>query len=144
MTPMHAAEFTVPCRLPELTFGPITATDIVRYAGASGDFNPLHHDHDAAVAAGFPGIFSMGMYPASRLAAYASDWFGPQQLRRISLRFRRQVWPGDILVCTGEAVSISARGRESIVLVELQCAQQAGPIVVDGSADFVLPAAAPC
>ena len=74
-------------QLDTVTHEPLTRTDIVRYAGASGDFNPIHHDEGFATAAGFPTVFSIGMYQAGLLANYVADQLGPENLRRISLRF---------------------------------------------------------
>ena len=63
-------------RGPQRSFGPPARTDIVRYAGASGDFNALHHDEQVARAAGFPAVFSMGMFQAGLPATYATDCLG--------------------------------------------------------------------
>ena len=64
---------------PEYGFGPVSRTDLVRYSGASGDFNPLHHDEGFARAAGLPGVMAHGMFSAG-LLGYASTssfsrWF---------------------------------------------------------------------
>lgn len=66
------------------TIGPITQTDIVRFAGAGGDFNPLHHDPDYARAAGLPGVIAMGQMQAGMLAAWIADLVAS----RISCRIR--------------------------------------------------------
>ena len=58
------------------TVGPLTRTDFVRYQGASGDFNPIHHDEEFAQAAGYPTVFSVGMLQAGILATLATDWLG--------------------------------------------------------------------
>jgi acyl dehydratase len=107
----------------EVVFGPIERADIVRYAGASGDFNPIHVDEDYARAAGAPTVFAMGMLPAGYLAHAVSDWFGgPQHLRRYKVRFTTRVWPGDEIACTGRVESID--GRSVLVLLE---ARRRGP-----------------
>lgn len=93
--------------LAEVVFGPVTRADIVRYAGAAGDFNPIHIDNDYARRAGAPTAFAMGMLPAGYLAHAVSDWFGgPQHLRRFRVRFLRRVWPGDEIVCRGRVDEI--------------------------------------
>ncbi|WP_416063857.1 MaoC/PaaZ C-terminal domain-containing protein [Rhodococcus indonesiensis] len=127
-------------RGPEREFGPLTVTDIVRYAGASGDFNPLHHDDAAAKDAGFAGIFSIGMFQAGLLATYAAEWLGPRNIRRITTRFQEQVWPGDVLVCTGEVTSLDAQGEYTVVEVSLTCRRRGGGVAIAGSAEFSLPA----
>ena len=93
--------------LPERTFGPLTRTDFVRYQGASGDFNPIHHDEDFAKSAGFPTVFSVGMLQAGYLATYVTDLFGPSNVRNFRVRFSEQVWPGDVLTCTGSVTEIA-------------------------------------
>lgn len=102
--------------LPERRFGPQTRTDIVRYQGASGDFNPIHHDDAFARSAGMPGAFSVGMLQAGYLGTYCVDLFGPQSVRRISVRFADQVWPGDELVCRGEIAALAEDGTAELSL----------------------------
>src|SRR5918995_1789746 len=91
---------------PNFQFGPITRTDIVRYAGASGDFNPIHHDETFATGSGFPTVFSIGMYQAALLATFATDWLGADTIRRFTVRFQEQVWPGDELTCSGVVTKV--------------------------------------
>ena len=115
------------------TFGPITRTDIVRYAGASGDFNPIHHDEHFATSAGFPTVFSIGMYQAALLATFATDWLGAENVRRFTVRFKEQVWPGDELTCNGTVTAIDG----DQVTVELTCARQTGGVAIGGEAVFL-------
>jgi acyl dehydratase len=121
------------------TFGPITRTDIVRYAGASGDFNPIHHDEGFATSAGFPTVFSIGMLQAGLLATFATDWLGASTIRRYTVRFKEQVWPGDVLTCTGRVVSCDPVGDGVAVEVELACARATGGVAIAATARFVLP-----
>jgi acyl dehydratase len=88
----------------ELRIGPITRTDIVRFAGAGGDFNPLHHDEAYARAAGFETVFAMGQMQAGMLSRLATDWLGLANIRSYKVRFRAKVWPGDVLVLRGTEV----------------------------------------
>ncbi len=90
-----------------LELGPIERPDIVRYAGASGDFNPIHIDEGYARRTGAPTVFAMGMLPAGYLATAIAHWVdGPEHIRRFKVRFTTRVWPGDEIVCTGRVVSI--------------------------------------
>lgn len=84
-------------RLTERTVGPISRTDFVRFAGAGGDFNPVHHDDEYARAHGFPQVFAMGMFTAGLLGRFVSDAFGIQAVERLSVRFLAPAWPGDML-----------------------------------------------
>lgn len=123
-------------QIPERLFGPVTRTDFVRYAGASGDFNPIHHDDQFAVEAGFPTVFAMGMYPAGILASYITAYFGVETMRRYSVRFVQQVWPGDELTCSGSisAIEIGSSGLD--LDVDLVCKRQTGGVAINGSAQL--------
>jgi acyl dehydratase len=125
---------------PPRTFGPLTTQMFVRYAGASGDFNPIHYDHAFATSAGFPGVFSQGMHQAALLATFATDWLGPENVRRFQVRFREQVWPDDELTCTGTVTALTDTDEGRVATVELQCTRQTGGVAIVGSADFLVPA----
>jgi acyl dehydratase len=120
-------------------YGPLTLTDFVRYQGASGDFNPIHHDPAFAQAAGFPEPFSVGMLQAGILGAYATDTFGPEQVRRFAVSFREQVWVGDVLVCRGEVVGRREEDGERRVDLRLEVSRVGGGVAIRGEATFVVP-----
>jgi 3-hydroxybutyryl-CoA dehydratase len=80
-----------------LTVGPITVTDIVRFAGAGGDFNPLHHDEPFARAQGFPGLIAMGQMQAGMLTRLLTDCFPLAEIRGYRVRFVAPVRVGDTL-----------------------------------------------
>lgn len=83
------------------TFGPVTQTDIVRFAGAGGDFNPLHHDADFASRAGFNQPIAMGQFTAGLLAGWLTDWCGVEHVREFGVRFSSPVTLGDEVVLAG-------------------------------------------
>jgi acyl dehydratase len=120
------------------SFGPLTMTDIVRYQGASGDLNPMHHDDELARSAGFPASFGVGMLNAGYLATFATDVFGTTTVRRFRTRFRSIVFRGDTVTATATVVRISDEGGERRVELSLALVNQHGTVVVDGSAEFVL------
>ena len=119
-------------------FGPLTRTDFVRYQGASGDFNPIHHDDEFAQSAGYPGAFSVGMLQAGILATYATDWLGPRNIRKFGVQFREQVWPGDTLVCKGKVVDRHDDGPEPTVDLELVVERVGGGTAIKGWATFAV------
>ncbi len=129
-------ELTVGTEMPEREYGPITRTDIVQYQGASGDFNPIHHDDEFAQSAGYPGAFSVGMLQAGILASFATDWLGPRHVRTFGVQFREQVWPGDRLVCSGVVVGRDEGART--VDLELVATRVGGGAAIKGSATFVV------
>lgn len=135
---LTAIELKVGAALPERSLAPQTQTDIVRYQGASGDFNPIHHDEKFARSAGMPGVFSVGMLQAGYLGTYCVDLFGPESVRRLSVRFAAQVWPGDELECRGVIASVSRTDEGDTVDVDLAIARVGGDVAVSASATVVL------
>ena len=101
--------------MPAASFGPVTRSDIVRYAGASGDLNPIHHDEPFAQAAGLPGVFGMGMLHAGILGNRLARWVGPDHLRTFAVRFTGQVWPGDELAFSGHVTAV----EEGLATIEM-------------------------
>lgn len=82
----------------------ITRTQIVRFAGAAGDFNPMHHDEPFARAAGEETVFAMGQLQAAILGAFVAERLGREKVTGYGVRFRDKVLPGDRLVLRGRAV----------------------------------------
>jgi acyl dehydratase len=122
-----------------LEIGPLTRTDFVRYQGASGDFNPIHHDEEFAKSAGFPTVFSVGMLQAGVLATFATNWFGPENVRKFGVQFREQVWPGDTLTFTGTVTGKRSEGGENLVDLDLVATRQTGGTAIKGWATFAVP-----
>jgi len=131
-----ARDLSVGGELPPRTFGPLTRTDFVRYQGASGDFNPIHHDEDFARAAGFDSVFSVGMLQAGLLATYCTDLLGPANVRRFKVQFREQVWPGDRLVASGRITQVYEADEEPRVDLELTMTREGGGTAIAGEATF--------
>ena len=119
----------------------LTRTQIVQYAGASGDFIPIHHDEMfASKAAGYPSVFAHGMLSMGLTGKLLSDWLGDGVLREYGVRFVKQVWPGDTLTAKGVVKEIRVEGAQGVVEIELETRNQKGEPVVSGSAVAVLPA----
>lgn len=133
------AEFDVPPAPADWTVGPATRTDFVRYQGASGDMNPIHHDEVYAKEAGFPTPFAVGMWQAGLLGTYATDWLGAENIRTFRIRFLEQVWPGDTLTCSGVVTKTYVQDGEQRVDTELTCLRQTGGKAVTVWATFVVP-----
>jgi acyl dehydratase len=123
---------------PPFEVGPITRTDLVRYAGAAGDFNPLHHDDDYARSLGNPSVFAHGMFSGGLLASFVVRWFGPRSVRRIAIRFREPVWPGDVLKASGEVIGVAGEGAARHAKLEIRLTRQSGDVVVSGEAEALL------
>jgi acyl dehydratase len=123
---------------PPQSEGPLTRTHFVRYAGASGDFNPMHHDDTIATQVGNPSVFGHGMLTAGLLGRLLKDWFGPEALRRFQVRFSKQVWPGDTLTCTAKVTGKREEGNEKLIDVECAVTNQDGVEVLTGTATAVV------
>jgi acyl dehydratase len=121
----------------------ISRTHFVRYAGASGDFNPMHHDDTVATSVGNPSVFGHGMLTAGLMGRVLTDWFGPTGLRRFQMRFSKQVWPGETLTCTATVTGLrddeDDEGADGLVDVECQVTNQDGEIKLTGSATAAVP-----
>lgn len=92
----------------------ITRTQIVMYAGASGDYNPLHSDevYSTQVAA-YPSVFAHGMLTMGATGRVLTDWFGAEALVRYGVRFVEQVWPGDTLTLPRRSPPCGRKGGVS-------------------------------
>jgi acyl dehydratase len=124
-------------RLPVLTDGPLTRTDFVRYQGASGDMNPIHHDDELARGYGFPSVFAVGMRQAGVLATHLADVFGRDSVREFAVRFREQAWPGDVITYE---ITVAARrpAADGVALeLELLARRQTGGAHLTGRARVV-------
>jgi len=117
----------------------LTRTDLVRYAGASGDYNPMHHDEILATAAGQPSVFGHGMFSMGLLGTALTDYVGPGNVTHYKVRFSRQTWPGEQLQT--KIVVAAKRVVDGRHLVDLECslANGEGEVKVVGEATAVLP-----
>ena len=133
---MASLDLSVGVELPARAFGPLTRTDFVRYQGASGDFNPIHHDEEFARSAGFDSVFSVGMLQAGLLATYCTDLLGPGNVRRFKTQFREQVWPGDRLIASARVTQVYEADEEPRVDLDLTMMREGGGVAITGMATF--------
>ena len=121
----------------ELAVGPLTRTDIVRFAGASGDFNPNHHDEMFAIRSGFEKVFAMGPLAAGYLSRVLTEWLGPTSLRVLQIRFTGQTWPGDTVICTAKVVRRYEENCERRVEIEAEAKNQNGETLIQAHATAI-------
>jgi acyl dehydratase len=124
---------------PSRKVGPLTRTDFVRYQGASGDMNPIHHDEGFARAAGYDAPLGVGMLHAGVLATWATDWLGPENVRAFKVRWKEPVWPGDVLTFSGHVIRRYELSGEQRVDLELACTRHGGGVAAQAWATFVVP-----
>jgi acyl dehydratase len=127
--------------IPPFVVEDLTRTDLVRYAGASGDFNPIHHDEHFARAAGNPTVFGHGMLTAGLVARCITDFVGAGNLRRYKVRFATRVWPGDTITCAGRVTKRYEDAGESRIDGEVTATTQRGETAVSGTFTAAVPAA---
>jgi len=119
--------------IPTVTIENVSRPDFVRYAGASGDFVPLHYDQSFVEAAGTPTVFAQGMWSAGCLSRCLTDYAGAGSVRLFKVRFARQVWPGDTLTCRGKVTGKNEAGGEKLVEGEVEVVNQKGETTVKGN-----------
>ena len=119
--------------IPAFVVENLTRTDLVRYAVASGDFNPIHHDEEFARMAGNPTVFGHGMLTAGFVAKCVTDYVGVANLRRYKVRFATRVWPGDTITCKGKVTRAYEESGERRIDGEVVAMNQKGEVAVTGS-----------
>ena len=87
--------------IPKLTTSSVSHLQLVRYAGASGDFNPLHTDPKIGEMIGTGGIIAHGMLIMGFVGQMLSDYVGPTALRKFGVRFKGMTHLDDVITCTG-------------------------------------------
>jgi acyl dehydratase len=125
--------------LPPLVKGPIQQIQLTRYAGASGDFNPIHQDDEFAKAAGMGGVFAHGMLSMGFVGQLVTDWAGPAAVRRLGVRFAAIVRLKDVITCRGRVLGKSSKDDVNLVDLEIWAENQKGEKVVTGKATVSLP-----
>jgi acyl dehydratase len=113
----------------------LSRTQIVQYAGASGDYNPLHSDEVYTTqVAGYPSVFAHGMLTMGLTSKMLTNYVGPGRLKKFGVRFTNQVWPGDTLDATATVDAIRDEDGGKVVDLKLSTTNQDGKEVVSGNA----------
>ncbi len=112
----------------------LTRSDLVMYAGASGDFNPMHTDEVSAQAAGLPSVFGHGMFTMGLLGTALTDYVGVGNLRSYKVRFTKQTWPDEELTTRIVVTGTRTDGDDQLVDLECSVANADGEVKVAGEA----------
>ncbi len=107
------ADIAIGDALPSYTTTPLTRTDLVRYAGASGDFNPLHHDNTFVQVFGMERVIAHGMLIMGIAGEAITAWIENKNLRKFNVRFAGMTEPADFndLEGTSKRATITVTGR---------------------------------
>jgi acyl dehydratase len=125
--------------IPPLTKEPVTHLQLVRYAGASGDFNPLHTDPKVGEMIGTGGIIAHGMLIMGFVGQMLSDYVGPLALRKFGVRFKGMTHLDDVITCTGVITEKYISDGEARIAGKVQATDQAGDVKVSGTFVAALP-----
>tara|TARA_B100000745_G_scaffold279232_1_gene210656 strand:+ start:310 stop:732 length:423 start_codon:yes stop_codon:yes gene_type:complete len=119
----------------EIVVEDLTRTQLVMYAGASGDYNPLHTDEIYTTQiAGYPTVFAHGMLTMGLTGKMLTNYVGDGRLTKFGVRFTNQVWPGDTLTTTATVLDIQINEDATLVDLEIKTLNQKDETVVSGYA----------
>lgn len=139
-TPLHFDDVSVGDEIQSLTKPPVTEVQLVKYAGASGDFNPIHTVHHYAEKAGLGGVIAHGMLSMGFVGEHVTKWIGESgTLKRLKVRFIAMTRPGDIVTLKGKVTDKRESGGERLVECDVWAEKQDGTKTVTGSATVALP-----
>lgn len=133
--PLKASELKVGTTHEEIVVEDLKRTQIVMYAGASGDYNPIHTDEVFATqVAGYPTTFAHGMLTMGLTGKMLTNYVGDGRLKSYGMRFVAQVWPGDTLTARATVAAIREQDGEHFVDLTLSTINQDGREVASGTA----------
>jgi acyl dehydratase len=132
---LKASELKVGDTYTERLVEDLKRTQIVQYAGSSGDYNPLHTDEVFTTkVAGYPSVFAHGMLSMGMTGRMLTNYVGDGRLSKFGVRFTSQVWPGDTLDSTATVEAIRKEGGKNFVDLVVTTVNQDGVAVIQGSA----------
>lgn len=129
-------DYEVGDAIPEFQSKEIEHMDLVRYAGASGDFNPIHVDPNFAKKVGLDGTIVHGMYGMAQLGRMLSNWANPAQLKSFGVKFKSMVRPGDSLKCSAKIKRKKEENGQKLLCLHLQ-AMIGDSVCIAGDAEIL-------
>lgn len=124
--------------LPTMTLPPVTRLQLIKYAGASGDFNPIHTIDEAAEQAGLPGVIAHGMLTMATMGRLFTPYLDRGFIQSFYTRFAGMVFVGDVLTISGKVVEIRSTEEGELVSFDVFAQNQKEQVVAKGSVDFLL------
>jgi len=139
LTKLYYEDVQVGDAIPKLVKSPVSHLQLVRYAGASGDFNPLHTDPKIGEMIGIGGIIAHGMLIMGFVGQLLSDYVGPTALRKFHVRFKGMTRIDEEITCTGTITEKYEADGEGRIAGKVQAADQNGDVKVAGTFVAALP-----
>jgi acyl dehydratase len=140
-TQLYFDDVNVDDKITSITKPPITEVQLVKYAGASGDYNPIHTVHHFAEKAGLGGVIAHGMLSMGFAGEHVSKWIGEEgDLKRLKVRFTSMTRPGDIMTLKGKVTDKKTDGGENLVECAIWIEKEDGTKTIVGDATVALPA----
>ena len=122
-------------KLPEIVKDPIAKVQLVMYAGASGDYNPIHFDDETARNRGLKGVIAHGMLSMAFLGQLTDSAFGAGRTRRLEVNFRGMVNLGDVITLRGAVEEVQEENARSLAVCSIEAVNQEGAVVTSGQAE---------
>ncbi len=133
--PLKATQLSVGDTREEVVVENLSRSQLVMYAGASGDYNPVHSDEIFATKiAGYPTVFAHGMLSMGATGRMLTNWVGDGRLTKYGVRFVAQVWPGDSLTARAKVEAIRDENGQTLADLSVVTVNQDGKEVVSGYA----------
>lgn len=126
-------------QIPELRIGPVTETQLVKYSGASGDFNPIHTVPKVAEEVGLDGVIAHGWLIMAFAGQFLTNWAGVGNLRKFKVRFSGMTKPGESIVCRGEVIQKMDQNGQRLVRGKLTVKGEDNSLKLKGDFTAVLP-----
>jgi acyl dehydratase len=138
-TPLYYDDVHIGDEAPAFVVPRLSRTQIVRYAGASGDFNPIHHDEKFSIRAGNETVFAHGMLSMGLMGKMLTDWVGDGRLRNFRVRFVNRVWPLDTVTYRAVVTDKQEDHGAYLISADIYAENQHGVRTVEGSMRAALP-----
>jgi acyl dehydratase len=137
---IYFEDINVGDEMPKLVKGPLQKLQHVMYAGASGDFNPLHTDDDFAKAVGMKdGVITHGMLIMGFVGQAITNWIPKKELKRFGVRFAGMTKPGNTITVTGKVRDKRSQSGQNLITCDITAMDETGDVKVTGSFDAALP-----
>jgi acyl dehydratase len=136
---LNFSEMQVGDIFPTVKKAPVTKTQLVRYAGASGDFNPLHTDDATAQKAGLKGVIAQGLLIMGFVGQAITTWVPKRYLKRFQVRFKGMAFPDDTISISATITEKVPEGKNFRILCHTEAKDQNGEIKLAGQFEVLCP-----